>query len=167
MPLSPPEPPKVARHLHLSPPQIAGALVFLAIVGFAFAGILDTHEGTKSVEGAAASAEVSYPTRFRYKQLMPLEVIVRNTSSNTLGGVEVQFDHDYISKFSSVEFSPSVSTITADAYVVSVGDIEPGGSRVVTADMQAEGFFRHSGSISVSAQEGVALELSLSTWVFP
>jgi hypothetical protein len=167
LPLSPPEPPKVARHLRLSPPQIAGVLVFLAIVGSALAGILDSQEGTKSVEGEAASAEVSYPTRFRYQQIMPLEVTVRNTSPTTLSGVEVSFAHDYISNFSSVEFSPSVSTITADAYVVSLGDIEPGGSRVVTTDMQAEAFLRHSGNISVTAQKGVALELTLSTWVFP
>jgi predicted secreted protein len=124
--------------------------------------------GESAAEAEGTSAElairVQYPTRFRYKQLNTVQVLVRNVSGAPIDTVFVSFDSTYASRFSTVTFIPAAQ----EPFVVELTDVRPGSTRLVHAELQAEQYGRHHGAIK-AYRTGSAdtARVPLRTIIFP
>ena len=117
-----------------------------------------------SVHAASAFVDlrVSYPTRFRYRQLQPLNVSVRNLSDRVLDTISVSFDTAYMSRFVSVKVEP----VTVGAYTVNLLGVKPSESRLVSVELWGQDYGRHRGR--VVARDGADSAIaSFTTTVFP
>ena len=163
----PPQPPRFERRLNFRPLQIVGIVYLLILPVLAVLGVFGESFDSVDASGAALEMTVDYPSRFRYKMLNTITVEVHNVSGETLDTVTVSFDASYIDQFSTVTFTPSVETVTGNEYQVELTDIGPDETQVVTVEIQAERYWRHSGTITASPGSGEPVEVEISTTVFP
>ena len=137
--------------------------MLLLIPVLAFFDIFGETSATIRLEDDALSVEIRYPTKFRYKQINEIQVAVVNRSNAPIDTVTVAFDPSYISDFSTVQFTPSVEK----AFQVPLTDVEPGETRLVEVELQAEQHGRHSGRVIIATADADSLEATLSTFTFP
>lgn len=159
----PPEAPEMERRIRLPLPQLVGVTLLSSIVLLAAFGMFGESRGT--AEGRSDSLEISleYPTRFRYKQVDPMEVLVTNRSRQVMDTITVHFDTSYIAGFSNVSITPSAT----QAWEVELINVAPGESRRVHVGLQAEHYGRHAGSIRVFLRGSDTARADVSTFVFP
>lgn len=159
----PPSPPEIQRRFRLYRWQWIGLPALLLIPTLALFGTF----GESWAEAADASEElelrIKYSSRFRYKALQEMEVRVLNRSDRLLDTVTVAFDTAYITRFSTVTFTPDVKT----AYEVELTDLLPGETRLITVGLQGESYWRHSGSITAGRTGSPPAEVFVSTFIFP
>lgn len=158
----PPEAPKSDGRISLTAKQVVGLPLLAAVPLLALLGVFGERAATAVARSNAVEVTVTYPARFRYRQVEPLRVAVRNTSANTLDTVLVSFDTAYIARFSSVRFDPAVTS----AFVVPVSHLAAGASGLVSVELWGEQYGRHGGRIVVTAR-GDSLSVPISTFVFP
>lgn len=163
----PPQPPPFERRLKFPPLQIVGMVYILILPVLAVLGVFGESFASIDASGPTLEMSVDYPSRYRYKMTNPVNVTLRNVSGEVLDTVTVSFDADYIDQFSNVTFTPSVDTVTGNEYQVELTDIGPGETRVVTVEIRAERYWRHSGTITASPGSGEPIEVKISTTVFP
>ena len=161
-PQEPPAPPETRPRLHLRTSQLVGMLFFAAFPLAALLGLFGDSTAEVGAPSAALELRVSYPTRFRYKTIHPLEVRVRNRSANPLDRVVVTFDQEYVSGFSNVRFTPEA----VRAYEVELRGVQPGEERLVSVEVQAERYGRHRGTVT-AASGAEAVTAELQTFTFP
>jgi hypothetical protein len=164
-----PQPPSIEKRWVFHTVQKIGVPLIVLIPLLALFGLFGESSNTVSDSGGSLAMEISYPTRFRYKMTDPVVVSVENLSSQPVPTLTVSFDYDYISGFSTVTFSPSVSEITEEAYLVHLNEVQAGEVRQIVVDIQAEQYWNHSGTVAASTAPDQApdVELELSTFVFP
>lgn len=163
----PPQPPEVARKLQFHLIQLIGLPVIMLIPILALLGAFGETVGSASASNAQLELRVEHPTRFRYKMIDEVTVSLTNSSSQAFPTLQVAFDRQYIEGFSTVTFTPAVSHITDEAYVVELTDLQPGETRMVAASIQAETYGNHSGVITVTPENGEALQVTVGTFTFP
>src|SRR5256885_5271913 len=100
--------------------------------------------------------------RFRYRQVQPLHLSVRNVSTQPLDTITVSFDTAYISRFSSVRFDPP----TKKAYAIELTGVKPMESRFIAVELWGQDYGMHRGSIVARAGTDSAV-LRFRTFVFP
>lgn len=159
----PPEPPQVARSPRLYSYQWVGIPILAIIVLLAMLGVFGDGQAEATGHGPSLGLRVTYPTKFRYKETAPLRVWVTNTSSSRIDTITVAFDDHYLNQFSNVAIIPSAS----EAYRVPLTGVEPGETRLVNVDLQAERYGSHSGTVSASAGQPGRTGVRISTFVFP
>ena len=162
----PPQAPEVERAFSPNPHLLAAAVLALLPV-LALVGVFGLAGASHSVTQGPLEVTVAYPERYRYKMLHPFEITVRNTSEAVVAGVRVGVDTAYVDRFSGVAFTPTPDDVTADAYGFDLGAIGPGGSRVITAELQAERYWLTEGRVVLDWDAGQPLEILLSTFVWP
>ena len=162
----PPQPPEFERRLQFHPLQLVGVPLLALLPILAAFGTFGTLRGEAGAETAVLELHVSYPTRFRYKTVEPLEVEVRNLSSEALPTVVVRLETDYLSAFSDVQITPSPSLVTEEVYEVALSEVQPGETRLVSLELQAQNYWRHRGTISVTAGSDAA-EVEVASFVIP
>lgn len=162
----PPKPPEFGRELELKKSQLIGLVSLALIVILAIFGLFGQSSSQTTSEGERLALEVTYPSRFRFKMADSIDVQVTNLESDPVQGVVIRFDRDYVDRFSAVQFTPSLDTITGDVYEVTLGDLAPGKAKSVSVDVQAEEYWRHRGFIEAEAG-GDGVRVDLSTFVFP
>lgn len=163
----PPDPPSVERHLHFHPVQAIGVPLILLIPVLALFGVFG--EGITSARASQGPIEASieYPSKMRYKTIDVVDLVITNTSQQTVAGTTVTVDRAYLDGFTSVSFTPDVKTITGEEYVVEVGEIPAGESRVVSIDIQAERYGGYDGDLSIATDGAPLLVFELSTFNYP
>ena len=164
---TPPEPPDVPRKLNLSAIQIAAAVLLLIFPVLSIAGAFGESFGQADASGADVHLTTEYPTRLRFLLGSNMQVTVENTGQQTLSGLTLHFDRNYIDQFTAISFIPPVTDATDDAYLIALQDLAPGDSAVVTVQFQGSSDGRHQGRVWVAAGEQTAAELELSSIVFP
>ena len=92
----------------------------VAIPILALFGVFGESQTRARATTASLDMMVSYPSRFRYRQVQSLHVTVRNLTSSVADTVKVAFDTSYISRFSGVRFDPA----SKSAYVVDLTDVD-------------------------------------------
>lgn len=162
----PPKPPEMGRELQLRSLQLVGVSLLSLIVVLALFGVFGPSQALAGAEGAGVDLEVSYPSKLRYKTVGVIEAKVVNNGETALESLKVSFDRSYLDGFSSLQFTPSVSNLTDQAYEVTLSNVAPGEVRLVSVQVQAEKYWRHRGYIEVDAGNGAA-RLDLSTLNFP
>jgi hypothetical protein len=163
----PPQPPQLDRKFQLHPYQyIAIPLLFLMPV-LALLGVFGETVTTKTGSNEDLTVRVEYTSRIRYKMLAPLTVYITNRTDTPLETLTVRFDRAYIEGFSQVTFTPQAQTVDEDAYVVELQDVQPGETRVVEGDLQAEKYGEYKGSVMVSADGVDSVDVMLEAFLFP
>ncbi|HTD83533.1 MAG TPA: hypothetical protein VK648_07045, partial [Gemmatimonadaceae bacterium] len=101
-----PQPPSIQPRLRLGRKQWIGFPIMLTVPILALLGLFGERTALARARSATLDVAVSYPERFRYRQVQPLHLTVRNLSTQPLDTITVSFDTAYISRFSSVRFDP-------------------------------------------------------------
>lgn len=165
-----PQPPPVPRKFVLTRVQKWGLPPLFLIPVLAMAGAFGITEERTEVSSGALAVDVSYPSVLRFKVIRPLVVRVQNQGVGTLNSVTVAFSNDYLSAFSNVAFTPTPDTVTAEAFLVGLGDLAPGAVREVHVELQAEDYWAHDGTVSVTIDgpgSGRDASLHIRTIVLP
>ena len=158
----PPEAPEIERRISLTAKQRMGLPLLAAVPLLALLGLLGEQSRTVHAASASFTVDVTYPLRFRYRQIQPLRVSVRNTWRDTIDTARVSFDTAYISRFSSVRFDPSVTS----AYVVPITHLTPLASGLASVELWGERYGMHHGTITVSTSTE-SITVGIATFVFP
>lgn len=153
------------RRLQFPGLQLVGVALLLAVPILAVLGVFGPCSDTVAETMPGLEMQVKYPTRFRYQMFSTLEVSLENTSNRSPGPITVTFDRNYISRFSQVQFTPSVKSVTATDYRVQV-DIPPGEIRRISVSLQADRYGIHDGSVGARVN-GASILVPVSTFVFP
>lgn len=162
----PPEPPQVARRFTPATSQLIGVGAVLAIVLLALFEVFGVVHAEASAEQAPLRIQTRYPERLRYKTTDILDVQITNTGTAVLEAVAVRFARSYLDAFANVTLTPTVGNVTDEAYEVLLADVQPGETRRVTAEIQGEDYWRHTGFVEVSVPDATA-RTELATLVFP
>lgn len=167
-----PKAPSIDRRIHFHPPMIAGLVMVgllpvLALFGLFGIGRLEASGATESV-----SVSVDYPRVQRLKVRQPLRLVVTNETDSVLPSVELLLSRSYVQSFADVAFTPGPDEVGGTHYRFEMTEIEPGGSRVVSGEMQAQEYWHQPGSLDwrVLDDEGGEVEsgqLTFATMVWP
>lgn len=158
----PPQPPDIRRRLRFEPFHLVGLLVFAAVPALALFGVFGERWERAYARAGALELSVLYAERYRYRQISSVEVLVTNTSGRWIDTLTVAFDTAYISRFSNIMISPP----PVRGYEVDLFAIEPGGTRLVVAEIQGFRYWRHRGAIIAAAGADTA-RVEVETLVFP
>ena len=158
----PPRPPVFPRRLALTYKQRVGLPLLVAIPVLTLFGLFGERSATLSASTKSIEMSVRYPTRFRYRQIQPLEITVRNLSPRVIDTVDVSIDTAYITRFSSVRIEPAPRR----AFVISLIDMRPGEARLVAGELWGQEYGRHVGRITASTRVDTATVV-VRTLVFP
>ncbi len=157
-----PQAPLIKPKLELNWKQRIGFPILLAIPIAALLGLFGERTALARAKTANLDVVVNYPERFRYRQVQPLHLSVRNRSAQLLDTVNIAFDTAYISRFSSVRFEPPVKK----AYAVELTDVKPNETRFVSVELWGQDYGIHHGAITVRARSDSVI-VRIRTFVFP
>ena len=159
---SPPRAPSIDAKIEWSWKQLIGFPILLAVPILALFGVFGESQARAHTTNGSLDMTVSYPSRFRYRQVQPLHVAVRNLSPVVADTVRVSFDTAYISRFSSVRFDPALR----GSYSVDLADVKPSESRLVSVELWGQDYGAHRGIIT--ARHGTdSVMVHIRTFVFP
>ncbi len=147
--------------------QLAGIAFLLVLPVLAAFGVFGQSFDSASATDAGLRLSAIYPSRLRYQQDSTLELTVSNTGAQSLDTLSVHLERSYIDRFSGVSFTPQVTLATGRAYVIELGVIAPGESRVIVLQLAGGQYGRHSGRIWVEQNGSRTAALNLTTLVFP
>ncbi len=159
----PPGPPELPRVVRFYWYQWVGAVVIVLIVGLALLGVFGERVAETRVAGGPLELRVEYPSRFRYQQVNAIQVWVTNQGGQPLDTVTVSFSRPYLLQFSNLTILPSPER----PFDVPVTQLEPGATRLVRAEIQADHYGKHAGWIAATAGTGDTVRAELSTIVYP
>ena len=134
----------------------------LTVPILALLGLFGERTALARARSATLDVAVSYPERFRYRQVQPLHLTVRNLSTLPLDTITVSFDTAYISRFSSVRFDPP----TKRAYAIELTDVKPMQSRFIAVEVWGQDYGVHRGAIVARSGTDSAV-VRIRTFVFP
>lgn len=157
----PPQPPENPRRIKLYPYQWIGLAALAVLPVLAWAGVFGESGRVERARAGSLDVVVSYPSRFRYKQLNQIEVQVRNASTAALDSVRVALDTAFGARFSTVTSLPPLDA----AFELTIPGIPPGQTRLAVIEIQAERYGRHTGTLTIAA--GDTVRVPLAVFIFP
>jgi len=160
--IGPSAPPQIRRRFALTRKQRIGVPIVTLIPVLALFGFFGERGATVNATSELLALSVHYPERFRYRQVQPLEVTVRNLSAHVIDSIHVSLDTAYITRFSSVRITPAPS----NAFTVTLVGVKPGEQQLVSAELWAQDYGRHRGRI-VAATPNDSAAVTIRTLVFP
>lgn len=160
---NPPDAPETRRSVSMHTYQWIGIPLLLLVPLLAVLGAFGESWQTARAKAGPLDVTVTYPTKYRYKQINSMEVHVRNTGASVLDTVTVAFDTVYGTRFSTITSVPAFT----DAFEVSLVALQPGESRLAWIELQAERYWRHQGDLSITAGAADTIRIPLSTIVYP
>ncbi|HSL43670.1 MAG TPA: hypothetical protein VK897_09580 [Anaerolineales bacterium] len=166
-PSQPPQPPSIEPKIRFYPHQLIGIPLMMLIPILALFGVFGQTVSSVDASNPQLQMHVEYPTRFRYKLIDSITVSLFNASNQVIPTVNVHFDRPYIERFSTVTFSPSIKTITENAYIVEVTDLQPHETRAISVTVQAEKYGKHGGTIWAAPEGSEGLRVQVDTITFP
>jgi hypothetical protein len=140
---APPTAPSIERRLSLTRKQWFGLPLLAAVPLLTLFGLFGERRSVVRTASLTLELTVTYPERFRYRQVQLLEVTVRNRSAQVLDTVHLSLDTAYITRFASVRIEPPPQI----AFVVDLTNVRPNESRLVTAELGGDRYGRHPGRI--------------------
>jgi|ERR1700674_1516131 hypothetical protein len=159
---SPPPAPSISPKIELTRKQRIGIPILLAVPILALFGVFGETQAHAHTTSGSIDVEVSYPARFRYRQVQSLYVSVRNLSPIVADTIRVSFDTAYVSRFSSVRFDPAAKS----AYTVELTDVKPTESRLISVELWGQDYGSHRGTV-VARHGNESAIVHLKTLVFP
>ena len=154
--------PETKRRVALTRKQLIGLPLLAAVPIMSVLGLFGERRSEVNAASRTVAMSIRYPARFRYRQVQPLDIVVRNISGRVIDTIEVSLDTAYISRFSSVRIEPAPRI----AFVVTLTDVRPADSRLISAELWGERYGRHHGRISATTRSDTAAA-TVRTVVFP
>lgn len=158
----PPSPPDIAPKLRFFRTEMIGMPLIALLPILAIAGLFGP--STASAEGRIGAVQwsIEHPSVTRYENRDRLELRLSNSGDSAVSELTVAFDPEWIHAFAPVSFEPAPET----PYVVDVGEIGPGETRLVVIELTAEQYGKYQGRLVISdgAQTAIA---PLETFIFP
>ena len=152
------------RRLRLRRHQWIGIPLLLLVPALAVAGVFGESWSAAEDATAVLALRVDYPSTYRYKQINTIQARVTNRSAAPLDTVIVAFDTTYMGRYSTLSMIPA----PREPFVVEITDLAPGEQKLVWAEVQAERYGRHRGSIRAWPRGGPdTARVSLATLVLP
>ena len=151
----------------IHPVQAAGIACILLVPVLALLGLFGESFDRASTTSSDLSLDIEYSTRYRYKMINDLNVLVTNESDQTIPALTVYFSRDYIDQFSTVTFTPPANQLTREMYVVELTGMAAGESRGITVELQGERYGEHRGTVSADGDGLQAVEVKVTTFIFP
>jgi hypothetical protein len=162
-----PQPPDVEKRLRFTRSQFVGMPILFALSLLALLGVFD-HASTQQVHRSEqVEVTVDYPTRFNYNQPDRLHIHVRNLSMITIPTVTVGIEDAYLRAFSEIQFTPAVDQVEDEWFQVHFNDVSPEGIYGLLVEFHSQGIGPHSGRIRVQPEGSEAVEMQISTFIFP
>lgn len=158
----PPEPPEIRRRLSLYRFQLIGLPFLLAIPLLALFGVFGERWQNVRAEDGVLEASARYPSAFRYKMIDAIELHVRNRGHAVIDTITISLDTVYAGRFSTVTAVPPFT----GPFELELTGVEPGASRRVRIEIQAERYWSHSGNLMVAADRDT-IRMPLTTMVYP
>lgn len=156
--------PEAPRRLRFHRYQWVGLPLLFLVPVLALLGVFGESEARVEQAGVDLALEVRYADRYRYMQSQRIEVWVENASGTPFDTVVVAFDEAYVRRFSSVTFL----TDPVEPFEVEVLALAPGASQLVWAELQAEQYGRHEGSVRAYVRGRMdTTAVAVSTLIFP
>jgi hypothetical protein len=165
--LQPPQPPEFRREFRLHPYQYIMLPLIFVIPLLALLGIFGEMGAVIETTNHDISLHVDYTSRIRFSLAAPLTLSVTNQTSAVIDTLIVSFDQAYLAGFSRVNFTPDVMTITGEDVRIDLGTLQPGETRTVVVDLQAEKVGRYTGEIRIEGEGIDPLSIHLETVTFP
>jgi hypothetical protein len=159
----PPQPPEVKERFRLPLIEAIGMAILAILPILALFGIFEPKPTRVELSNQDLKAEITYPTRLRYKLKESLEVKVTNASQQAVDEINVAIDEEYLKGFSP-KFHPVPQ---ADVGVMKLRDIGPGETAVARVELEAEEYGTHRGAATVSQAGMDVIATSISTFVIP
>ncbi len=163
----PPDPRTIAKKWQFYRMQWVGIPLILLIPVLALLGVFGESEQKVDVANNTFSVHINYPTRYRYKMINNIEVSLENISNQTMPTVTVSLNADYVNRFSTITFHPSLTSVKNGQYEVELTEVRTGETRLVTIELQGEAYFQHEGVVSVTAAAVPTLRVPIQTFIFP
>jgi len=160
--IGPSAPPRMRRRFALTRKQRIGIPLLTLMPLLALFGVFGERVATANATSTTLVLTVNYPERFRYRQVQPLDVVVRNLSARVIDSIDVSLDTAYITRFSSVRITPAPRT----AFTVTLVGVKPGEQRLVSAELWGQRYGYHRGRIMVSTPNDSTV-VTIRTLVFP
>lgn len=141
---------QVPRRFVLPGKRLPG-LIFLALLPLlAIAGVT-SRQGTLRLEQDDMQLLIDYPRVQRYLNPGILTVSVTNLGDEPLTDTDVTLEHDYLDAYTSLTFMPAGEYSDETGMVISLGDIGPGQTRRVRAELRSDRYWSHSGLMTASS----------------
>ena len=160
---NPPSPPHIPPKLRMHRSEKFGLPLLFLLPLLAVIGVFGPKTGTAEARSGDVRWTVEHPSVTRYQHDERLIVRVSNRGPSPVAGVRVAFAPDYIHSFSAVAFDPASSE---QPYLVDIGDLGAGESRLVSVQLTARDYGRRRGWVELYAN-GERSRADLSTFVFP
>ena len=154
--------PDMGRAVRLRGPQAVTAGVLSLIVVIALLGGIGEKRRALDARAGAVEVHIVYATLSRLQQTELLEVRLTNRSSSSLEQVEVEVDTAYLSGFTEIVTMPAATR----PYLVELGGLPAGETRLVHIEVHGERSGRHRGAVTVRTQRD-SVRINLSTWILP
>jgi hypothetical protein len=156
--------PDQPRNLRLHPYQWVGLPLIILVPLLALLNIFGETRDYAEDTASEIALRVEYPSRYRFKQLESVHVLVENVSATYVDTLVVAFDPEYVRQFSTPTFIPTPT----EPFEIEILAVEPGEIRRVWAELQGEQYGRHDGTIEAYRQGSLdTARVFLSTFVFP
>lgn len=163
----PPRAPSLERRPRFTPLQRWGLPLLALAPVLALTGLLGvTSQRVTATEGPL-TLEVEHPNRARKGVTATLTVTVRNAGPAPLADVVLELERGYLESFEEADVEPAPDAATQDAFRFELGELEAGASRVVSAVLTADRYWRRPGTARVEAAGVPPLSLRFATFTFP
>lgn len=148
-----PPAPEFDRRVGFHRMHLVGMVVIALLPLLALFGVFGVSSATTAAASESLEVSVEHPTVQRFKVRHPLRITLLNSGQRSLPTVEVSLAAPYVFSFSDVAMTPGPERIEDYTYVFSFSDVAPGESRTVAAEMQAQLYWRHRGTVSWTASD--------------
>lgn len=157
----PPPPPEAPRRIRLYRFQWIGLAILVVVPILAIAGVFGSRATTHRAASATLDVTARIPARFRYLQIVAMDVTVRNRSPAPLDTVRVALDTALATRFSMLSATPPFT----DAFESVVTALAPGESRLVRIELRGARVGRHAGVLRVIGSDSVVVPVRIL--IFP
>lgn len=156
--------PDAPRAFRLHRYQWVGIPLLFLVPVLALLGVFGETWERAEADSTDLALEVRYADRYRYKMINAVEAWVENRSGTRLDTVVVAFEEAYVGQFSTLTFIPAPT----EPFEVELYGVAPGERRLVWAELQAERYGRHTGTLRAYAVgRADTASVVFSTLVFP
>ncbi|HEY0947783.1 MAG TPA: hypothetical protein VGD81_21040 [Opitutaceae bacterium] len=161
----PPKPPPFDRRISIPPGHATGLLLLALLPLLAVFGVFGGDDRTVEKSGDGVALGVTYAPRMRFGYPVKLQIHVGSVDDRPLSGAEVHVSTSFLERFDRVSSMPEPKRMSREACEFAVDD----GQReaVIAIDLEPERYGFATGTVSVVAQGGVAVELPIRSFVLP
>ncbi|MFY0535862.1 hypothetical protein [Nannocystis pusilla] len=163
----PPSPPEIDRRLRFHREQLLLLPLMFAVPLMALLGLLGGPRVRQEIDLRGVHLAVEFAPRDHLEDWGRMHVTVVNRAAAPLVDARAEFAAALLDRLWRPSFHPQLAHIEADWYVVPLGDVPAGATRVVTLDYRSTEPGKLAGAVRVAAGDEALAELPIHITVLP